>query len=181
MRPRSPKLSQTAGSSPEAGVTVRHARGRGEGTTMQIEPIPIAAAPSNSHQAELYLHTVEELSGQLEQAMEAIVARSLPAFQQSVSQQRMTCSQLLAMPRYLDADRAFTGSSLDSGVDADLSARIVAAGEALQTLNKRYSTLLGHTGDTIRLLARLLGGYGFPAAAGLAVDPANRSTWSCEG
>ena len=148
---------------------------------MQTEPTPTAAAPSNSQEAELYLHRVEELSGQLEQAMEAIVARSLPAFQQCVSRQRMTCSQLLALPRYLDVNCALTGFSSDLSVDADLRARITAAGDALQTLNKRYSALLGHTGDTMRLLARLLGGYRFPAAAGLAADSANLSTWSCEG
>ncbi len=148
---------------------------------MQIEPIPIAAAPSSSHRAELYLDTVEELSRQLEQAMQAIVGRSLPAFQESVSRQRLTCSQLLAMPRYLDSDRAFKVSSSDSGIDADLNARIAAAGDALQTLNKRYSALLGHTGDTMKLLARLLGGYRIPASAGLAPNPANSSTWSCEG
>ena len=145
---------------------------------MQTEPTPIAAAPSSSHQAELYLYRVEELSRQLEQAMQAIVTRSLPAFQESVSQQRRTCSQLLALPRYLDRDRAFTVASSDSGVDADLSARIAAAGDALQTLNNRYSALLAHTGDTMRLLARLLSGYRTPASAGLA---ANLSTWSCEG
>ena len=148
---------------------------------MQLEPIPIAAAPTSSHKAELYLHTVEELSRQLEQAMQAIVNRSLPAFQESVSRQRMTCSQLLALPRYLGPDRAFKVPSSDSGVDADLSVRIAAAGDALQTLNKRYSALLGHTGDTMRLLARLLGGYHVPASAGLAANPANLSTWSCEG
>ena len=147
---------------------------------MQIESIPIAA-PSSSHMAELYLHMVEELSRQLEQAMQAIVARSLPAFQESVSRQRMACSQLLAMPRYLDSDRASKGSSSDLGVDADLSVRIAAAGDALQTLNKRYSALLGHTGDTMRLLARLLGGYHGPASAGLAASQANLSTWSCKG
>ena len=148
---------------------------------MQIEPIPIAAAPSTSNTAELYLHTVEELSRQLEQAMRAIVARSLPDLQESVSRQRMTCSQLLAMPRYLDPDCAFKVSSSDLGVDADLSARIAAAGDALQSLNKKYSALLGHTGDTMRLLARFLGGYGTPASAGLAASQANLSTWSCEG
>ncbi len=148
---------------------------------MQIEPIPIAAAPCSSYTAELYLHTVEELSRQLEQAMQAIVARSLPAFQESVGRQRMTCSQLLAMPRYLDPDRAFKVPSSDSGVDADLSARIAAAGDALQSLNRKYSALLGHTGDTMRLLARLLGGYHISASTGLTADQANRSTWSCEG
>ena len=147
---------------------------------MQTEPISIASAPSNSHTAELYLHTVEELSRQLEQAMQAIVARSLPAFQESVGQQRMTCSQLLALPRYLDPDRAFKGPNSDAGVDADLSARIAAAGDALQSLNKKYSALLGHTGDTMRLLARLLGGYYAPLATGSAAIPANQSTWSCK-
>ncbi len=150
---------------------------------MQMEqiPIPIAAAPAGSHPAELYLHTVEELSQQVEQAMQAIVARSLPAFQESVGRQRRTCSQLLAMPRYLDPDCAFKMSSSDVGADADLSARIAAAGDALQSLNKRYSALLGHTGDTMRLLARLLGGYRIPASAALAANQASLSTWSCEG
>ena len=148
---------------------------------MQTEPIPIAAAPSSSNTAEFYLHTVEELSRQLEQAMEAIVARSLPAFQESVGRQRMTCSQLLAMPKYLDTDRAFQGANSESGIDADLSARIAAAGDALQSLNKKYSALLGHTGDTMRLLARLLGGYNNPGSARVADHSAHRSTWSCEG
>ncbi len=147
---------------------------------MKTESVPIAAAPGNASQPELYLHTVEELSLQLEQAMQAIVTRSLPALQESVSRQRLTCSQLLALPRYLDRDRALEFENSDSGMDADLTARIAAAGHTLETLNKCYSALLGHTGDTMRLLARLLGGYGTPVSAGLAANLADRSTWSCE-
>lgn len=147
---------------------------------MQTERIPIAAPSDPLQGAELYLHTVEVLSGQLEQAMEAIVARSLPAFQDSVSRQRVTCSHLLALPRCLNPDRESQLSSSDSGVDADLTARITAAENALQTLNQRYAALLGHTGDTMKLLASLLGGYRTPASAASAAYPAKQSTWSCK-
>lgn len=145
---------------------------------MQTEVIPIRGAPDTLHGAELYLQTVEQLSQQLEQAMEAIVARSLPAFEDSVCQQRRTCSELFALPTYVDKGSEFRYAN--SGVDADLEGRIHAAGHALQTLNKRYSALLVHTGDTMKLLARLLGGYRASTSAGSAADQVNLSTWSCE-
>ena len=145
---------------------------------MQTQVIPIRGAPVDLHGAQLCLQTVEELSRQLEQAMEAIVARSLPTFEDSVCQQRRTCLELLPLSRYLD-----TGSEWDAtspGMDADLAGRINAAAHALQTLNKRYSALLAHTGDTMKLLARLLGGYRASALTGSAAEQANLSTWSCE-
>ena len=145
---------------------------------MQTEFTPISAAPGSSAEAELYLHTVEELSRQLEQAMDAVVARSLPAFQDSLCRQREACSQLLALPRYLEAESEWSAIS-HPGVDVDLITRITAAGNALRTLNRRYSALLGHTGDTMKLLARLLGGYRTPAMP-IAAGQTNRSTWSCE-
>ena len=147
---------------------------------MQTGTVPIAAVPNPSGGADLYLHTVEELNRQLEQAMEAIVARSLPAFEDCVSRQRAACSQLLALPRYLHPSSESATALPDSGVDPDLTARIAAAGVTLQSLNKRYSALLGHTGDTMRLLARLINGYRTPASAETAAGQAKVSTWSCE-
>lgn len=145
---------------------------------MQTEVIPIRGASNTSHGGELYLHTVEQLSRQLEQAMEAIVARSLPAFEDSVSQQRRTCSELLALSPSFATGEEFGYAG--AGADAELTQRIHAAGHTLQTLNKRYSALLVHTGDTMQLLARLLGGYRASTSAGSAADPVNLSTWSCE-
>ena len=147
---------------------------------MQTETVPIAAVSNPSGGADLYLHTVEDLNRQLEEAMQAIVARSLPAFEDSVSRQRAACSQLLALPRYLDSSSELAAALPDLGLDADLTARIAAAGVTLQSLNQRYSALLGHTGDTMKLLARLLGGYRTSASAGRAVSQAKVSTWSCK-
>ncbi len=147
---------------------------------MQTELSSTSAAPRSSAEAELYLHTVEELSLHLEQAMKAIVARSLSAFQDSLCRQREACSQLLALPRYLDPGGDWASTLSHAGVDVDLIMRITAAGNTLQALNQRYSALLGHTGDTMKLLARLLGGYCPPAMTVTAAGQPNRSTWSCE-
>ena len=147
---------------------------------METQPIATAAVPGMFPVTELYLHTMEELSLQLEQAMQAIVARSLSAFEENVSRQRRTCAQLLALPRYSGPDHDSGCANSESSVDADLTDRIAAAREALQTLNKRYSALLGHTGETMRLLARLRGGYDVSTMAGSVSFPAGRSTWSCE-
>ncbi len=111
--------------------------------------------------------------------MDAVVARSLPAFQDSLCRQREACSQLIALPRYLEAEGEWTPTISQAGVDVDLMTRIAAAGITLQTLNRRYSALLGHTGDTMKLLARFLGGYRTPIMV-VAAGQANRSTWSCE-
>lgn len=123
-------------------------------------------------QAEAYLNTLETLAGELETATEAIIAGALPTLEESVSRQQAECSKLIAWTELVAARRAQQTSS--DPIDDALAERILAASNILLKLNRRYSALLKHSGDTLRVLTGVSRSY---RGQGL---PTNLHTWSCD-
>lgn len=150
---------------------------------MQTEMLLSDVRSGSTLDAEEYLRGFQELTLQLNRAMEAIVVRSPSTFEDSLCRQRATCA------RMTDLSRRFAGKAVgesDLGVDSetvlldeDLSTRIRAAATALHALNKRYASLLKHSGDTMLLFSRMFQSYSGPAkqADGSRM---NLRTWSCE-
>lgn len=127
-------------------------------------------------EAEKYLEHIEVLSGELSIAMEAIVSRQLAAFEMSVRRQGLICTTIGTLP---GRPGGRTPGSPDASCPAarELQDRIQKAADALNILNRRYSALLAHSGDTLKLFAGLFRTYTGPATA--AAHQTNISTWSC--
>ena len=124
-----------------------------------------------AEQAEAYLNTLDILASELEAATEAIISGALPTLEESVTRQQAECSKLIAWTELVAARRAQHPSSEE--IDDALAERILAASNILLKLNRRYSALLKHSGDTLRLLTGVTRGYhgqSFPAL----------HTWSCD-
>ena len=131
------------------------------------------AARLTQAQAQAYLDSLEALASELETATDAIVAGALPTLEESVARQQTECTKLIAWSELMAARKAHQDSQ-STLIDAEFAERIVAASSILLKLNRRYSALLKHSGDTLRLLTRLRRGYRGHN------QPANIHTWSCE-
>jgi hypothetical protein len=138
---------------------------------MQTESPKPAPAPLSQLQAEEYLSTLEILASELDLAMVAIVEKKLPGFEASVERQRANCARLAEIPLQPSEDTR--------PMDSDLAARIKDAANMLSTLNKRYSALLKHSGDTMKLFAGLFRSYN-GALQQRAGSGHSIHTWSCE-
>jgi hypothetical protein len=129
--------------------------------------------------AEQYLESLQELVHELDRAMEALASRTLPAFESSVSNQLDLCTRLANRPaQRVDSSAQFPGPPVTEA-EAELAQRIASATATLLSLNKRYSALLKHSGDTMRLFAGLFRGY--PGQT-LPQPPASShlTSWSCQ-
>jgi len=116
-----------------------------------------------------YLTNLQGLSSELERAMEAIVSRELAVLQDSLQLQRSRCArlsdlqqsakvrQLLKSPSASSADR-----DLSLEIESEIKSEVEAATEVLLMRSRQYSALLTHAGETLRLLAGLYRGYGYP-------------------
>ncbi|ADW70900.1 hypothetical protein [Granulicella tundricola] len=138
-------------------------------TQSQIQSVVTTLSPL---EAQEYLESIQALTHELDRAMEAIVSRELPAFEQSVSRQMSACVKLAELPKR--SARRVRDVSSEAAPDAELTGRIAAASVALVALNKRYSALLKHSGDTLRMFAGLFRSYTGTTQPGML------STWSCE-
>lgn len=121
-------------------------------------------------EAEEYLAHLQGLAVELEGAMEAIVKGELPSLRRSLHVQEATCARL----EYLGRDPE---AKIEQG--SDLAAEIMRAAETLLLLNQRYSALLKHSGETLRLFAGLFRSYHSSAQFTPSVQ-AGLQTWSCE-
>ncbi len=128
-------------------------------------------------EAEEYLEHIEVLSGELSIAMEAIVSRQLPAFEMSVHRQRLICATIGALPQR-SGSRAAVSPEASRPAEVELQDRIQEATQSLNILNRRYSALLAHSGDTLKLFAGLFRTYTGPALA--TAKQTSISTWSCK-
>jgi hypothetical protein len=148
--------------------------------TIENPQKPSGALPQFA--AQDYLESLDSLARELDRAMEAIATRSLATFEDSVSRQQAVCAQLSSesgrsVQRRMEA--AGPEAPAEGGQDAELATRIGQATATLVTLNRRYSALLKHSGDTMRLFAGLFrsyAGYAPPGSAGSS----QLHTWSCE-
>ncbi len=126
--------------------------------------------------AEEYLNHIEVLAGELNSAMDAMVAMELPAFERSVHRQRLICADIAALPHRAGSQPAAESAGIEPA-DEQLRARLKDASRTLHLLNKQYSALLEHSGETLKVLSGLLRTYSPPT-------PSNRfeprvQTWSC--
>jgi prophage DNA circulation protein len=133
-------------------------------------------------EAQEYLASLDSLARELDRAMEAVATRSLATFEDSVSRQQAVCARLSSEPgravkRRMDA--VSEDAAADSAQDAELASRISEATATLMTLNRRYSALLKHSGDTMRLFAGLFRSYAGYTPQG-SVGSTQLHTWSCE-
>jgi hypothetical protein len=135
--------------------------------------------PLSQLEAEEYLESIRALAQELDRAMEAIAVRELSTFEESLHRQRAACANLADLPRRSAQRRAGHTGSNAAPVDAELAGRISAATTALLTLNSRYSALLKHSGDTMRLFAGLFRSYTGTTQQGMGMTT-NLHTWSCE-
>ena len=130
-----------------------------------------------------YLARITELHAEVQLAMEAIGANALSTLEQSVSRQQALCADLQriagAIPALQDTKGAAHRWTPASASDDLLSRRIEVAGESLAALNLRYSALLEHSRQSLRLFAGLCRGYAehFEPAAKLRVA---QPGWSCQ-
>jgi hypothetical protein len=128
--------------------------------------------------AEEYLASLQTLAGELDQAMGAIVTKSLPELEESVSRQKATCARIAEISGGSTTQR-LQDPAAAVPLDEELAGRITAATATLLALNKRYSVLLQHSGDTVRLFAGLYRGYNGTLQQANAMR-SNVNTWSCE-
>lgn len=135
-----------------------------------MQPEAVRLSPT---QATEYLNSLEGLAKELEAATEAIIAGALPSLEESVARQQAECSRLIAWTELMAARRAHHIVPAEAA-DAELMERILTASGILLKLNRRYSALLKHSGDTLRLLSGLSRSYrGHMQASAL-------HTFSCE-
>jgi hypothetical protein len=146
---------------------------------MNTEASSSNAAHLTMHQqAELYLDGLHALAEELNHAMSAIVARSLPDLEDSIGRQIASCARLAEHPgRPLRSQAPEPGRA--ARLDGDLAARIQAATAHLASLNRRYAALVKHSSDTVRLFAGLFLPYAGNARQGSQMRT-HLHTWSCE-
>jgi hypothetical protein len=124
-----------------------------------------------------YLANLQGLTRELDQAMTAIAQRELPTLQESIRRQQARCNELT----HLRSREGFV-QQLQPGagsIGPDLEEEIQAATQTLLMLNRQYSALLKHSGNTLRLLVGLFRSYHGPDQVNSGLNP-NRQTWSCE-
>ncbi len=121
---------------------------------------------------------LEDLGLEIDLAMAAIAGDRLHAFETSVRRQEVACSRLSALAAQLAPRVSGAGRAPIADADSALDQRLRAATTTIRTLNARYSALLRHSGESLRLLACLSGTY-----AGRSQPSTGRpkqQTWSCE-
>ncbi len=146
---------------------------------MQTQAQQSAIEGLSQSEGEQYLTNLRGLADHLQSAMDAIVQRSLASLQHSLQLQQISCGRIADL-RHRSTTRLDDPSTSETvSIDADLASEIEAATDSLLTLNRSYSALLKHSGDTLHLLAGLYRSYrGFAQqeSEGRAALP----TWSCE-
>ncbi len=130
--------------------------------------------------AEEYIENLQALGQELDRAMEAIVAGSLPQFEESLSRQRTSCAKLTHIGRHYAERKEKHAATPGDPINQDLADRLAAAARELGRLNQRYSLLLRHSGENLRVLSGLFRGYGGPPSHVGNGAQNNLSTWSCE-
>lgn len=146
---------------------------------MHTEGQKSQAVRLSQEEAQGYLEGLHTLANAVDKAMEALVARELPSLQNSVDLQRTTCARLSHIAQRCNSRLAQDGNREADSMAPDLAAQIRAAAETLLVLNRNYSALLKHSGDTLRLFAGLFRGY-HGSAQSIAGNQASLHTWSCE-
>jgi len=141
----------------------------------------------SDNDAREYLTNLHCLAGELNHAMAAIVAQELPSLRESLHVQRSTCARLSDLQQSPNVRQMLSTAADADTAGCDLSTEIKAATESLLALNRRYSALLTHAGETLRMLSGLYRGYlyqghqGHEGHARTALAPqSGTQSWYCE-
>jgi hypothetical protein len=146
---------------------------------MQTEDVQSWVDRLSQDEAEECLANLRGLAGQLDSAMDAIVKQQLPCLQGSLNQQQASCASLASILHRSNQRPIQDHRPQKASVDSDLAGEIKSATESLLTLNRRYSALLKHSEDTLRLLAGLYRSYRGSVQPASGIQ-GNLHTWSCE-
>jgi hypothetical protein len=141
---------------------------------------PTPQAPPTLHSAQLYLDCLVALSGEIEQAIDAIAENALIPLEKSVARQLTLSARLADMAAGPIAPPAKAESTVaEEDQPESLGARIAAAAATLQSLNRRYALLLHHSSGTLQMLTSLLRSHSGYNEHGVP-PPSNLRTWSCQ-
>jgi hypothetical protein len=143
-----------------------------------------AGAPDRNGNAAEYLQLLRSLAGEMERAMRAIAHNALPDLEESVATQQMMSARLLVLADELSAPlesspAEFSPAASPIKIDDDMMQQVRVAGDALQTLNRRYAALLQHSSRSVTLMASLFNSFQgkFKEASGPRLK---HQTWSCQ-
>jgi hypothetical protein len=133
-----------------------------------------------------YLGLLRSLASEMEKAMQAIAHNALPDLEESVASQQIMSARLLVLADEISpslksnpaASSAGVDPYLDPYLDEDMMHQVLAAGDSLQKLNRRYAALLQHASRSVALMASLFNSYKgqIKEASGPRLK---HQTWSC--
>ena len=106
-----------------------------------------------------YLQLLRSLAGEMEKAMQAIAHNRLPDLEESVANQQIMSDRLLILAAEITPTIQATPATERDALEPDLLGQVRIAGDALQSLNRRYAALLQHSSRSIALMASLFSGY----------------------
>lgn len=136
-------------------------------------PIPQQQHPPPPTAAVSYLQDVEQLRGEIEQAMLHVSGNRLSALEESLWRQQVLCTSLKHLSRSLTPD----------AIERPLVRRIQEASAALEQLNRSYAHLIQQSSQSNTLLLRLCRSYqesSQESPTHIPTTAAPSRSWSCE-
>jgi len=111
--------------------------------------------------------------------MKAIAQNALPDLEESVASQQVMSARLLVLADELSVPLKSESAASPIKIDHDMMLQVRDAGDALQTLNRRYAALLQHSSRSVALMASLFSSFQgqFKEASGPRLK---HRTWSCQ-
>jgi hypothetical protein len=128
---------------------------------------------------EEYLQLLHSMAFELERAMSAISQNSIIALEQSIANQEAFSERMLELADDLSySGRQDTRNHSVPGDDS-LMCEVKAAGDKLQSLNRRYAALLKFSSHSVAMMVSLFSSY----QGRFEEDSGSRlklQTWSCQ-
>jgi hypothetical protein len=144
----------------------------------KVRRMTTAGVQDREVKAAEYLQSLRSLTHELERAMQAIARNALLDLEDSVANQRVLSAQVSRLANDLCVPLE-ESSPISLRTDMDLMQQIRTASDTLQTLNRRYATLLQHASRSVALMTSLFGSFKgqFQEASGPRLK---HQTWSCQ-
>jgi hypothetical protein len=127
---------------------------------------------------EEHLQILDSLAHELERAMQAITRNSLSDLEESVANQEALSARLIELGDDLNR-RLNTRAAKPIQVDSDLMRQVRHAYDTLQSLNRRYSTILEHSSRSVGLMVSLFSSLRGQIKEGSGTG-LKHQTWSCQ-
>lgn len=127
---------------------------------------------------EEYLQLLHSMAFELERAMTAISQNSIKALEDSLANQEAFSTRLLELAESLNEHGRQDTRDHPIAGDESLARQVKVAGDALQSLNRRYAALLKFSSHSVAMMVSLFSSY----QGRLQEDPGARlklQTWSC--